>query len=223
MYAKILISADIEVLTGLHIGGSSAFSAIGAVDSPVVRDALTMLPIIPGSSLKGKMRYLLAKYLNKGILVKPPNDDCLEVKRMFGSSDKPIIKARLKFNDSFMQNADELQNRRVAPTEVKYENTISRGNALANPRQLERVVRGSVFKMELFYEANESLLGEVLKDFDNLKIAFRLLEFDYLGGHGTRGSGRIKFNNLRAENAVGSLDNLDELNRILGTSNEKNI
>ena len=33
MYSKIKISGVIEVVTGMHIGGSSAFSAIGAVDS----------------------------------------------------------------------------------------------------------------------------------------------------------------------------------------------
>ena len=53
MYGKILIRCDLEVRTGMHIGGSSAFSAIGAVDSPVVRDPYTGYPIVPGSSLKG--------------------------------------------------------------------------------------------------------------------------------------------------------------------------
>ncbi|WP_330420576.1 RAMP superfamily CRISPR-associated protein [Roseburia sp. AM59-24XD] len=56
MLAKIEISGVIEVVTGLHIGGSSAFSAIGAVDSPVIKDIRTNQPMIPGSSLKGKMR-----------------------------------------------------------------------------------------------------------------------------------------------------------------------
>ena len=55
MYAKIQISGDILVKTGMHIGGSGAFAAIGAVDSPVVKDVKTNLPMIPGSSLKGKM------------------------------------------------------------------------------------------------------------------------------------------------------------------------
>ena len=228
MITKFLISADIEVLTGLHIGGSNAFSAIGAVDSVVVRDPLTTLPIIPGSSLKGKMRYLLAKNLhaikNPGKKFEyEPNDDDHEVKRMFGSSDKPIIKARLKFNDCFMQNAEELQKRRISPTEVKFENTISRKSCDAKPRQVERVVKGSVFKMELFYEVQEDLKVEVEKDFENLKAAFRLLEFDYLGGHGTRGSGRIKFSNLRIECANGSFASLDELNSIFGKSDAKDI
>ena len=38
MYGKIIIHCVLTVKTGLHIGDSSAFSAIGAVDSPVVRD-----------------------------------------------------------------------------------------------------------------------------------------------------------------------------------------
>ena len=53
MYGKILIQCDLIVRTGMHIGASGAFSAIGAVDSPVVRDTLTGNPIVPGSSLKG--------------------------------------------------------------------------------------------------------------------------------------------------------------------------
>ena len=55
MFAKIEISGVIEVMTGLHIGGSSAFSAIGAVDSPVILDTRSNMPMIPGSSLKGMM------------------------------------------------------------------------------------------------------------------------------------------------------------------------
>ena len=54
MFAKVMISGTIETVTGLHIGGSGAFSAIGAVDSPVVKDSRTGRPMIPGSSLKGK-------------------------------------------------------------------------------------------------------------------------------------------------------------------------
>lgn len=64
MYAKIQITGTIEAVTGMHIGGSSAFSAIGAVDSPIIKDIKTNNPMIPGSSLKGKMRTLLAKKYN---------------------------------------------------------------------------------------------------------------------------------------------------------------
>ena len=85
MIAKIEISGIIEVVTGLHIGGSSAFSAIGAVDSPVVLDTRTNQPMIPGSSLKGKMRALLAKQYNEKI-VKLPDDDAECLIHLFGSA-----------------------------------------------------------------------------------------------------------------------------------------
>lgn len=52
MYSKIQITGVLETKTGMHIGGSSAFSAIGAVDSPVIKDVRNGKPMVPGSSLK---------------------------------------------------------------------------------------------------------------------------------------------------------------------------
>ena len=212
---KLVIEGTIVLKTGMHIGGSSDFSAIGAIDSPVVRDTLTRLPLIPGSSLKGKMRYLLAKELNNGILLNEPNNDQDEILRLFGSSEKDKIRrARLKFNDIKLSNLAELETFNVSSTEVKFENTIDRKTAVANPRQIERVIAGSKFDCEIFYNLDD--IKEVEKDFENIKQGFDLLEFDYLGGHGTRGSGRIAFENLSVITAVGNFEKIDTLNEILG-------
>ena len=212
---KLVIEGTIVLKTGMHIGGSSDFSAIGAVDSPVVRDTLTCLPLIPGSSLKGKMRYLLAKELNNGILLNEPNNDQDEILRLFGSSEKDKIRrARLKFNDIKLSNLAELETFNVSSTEVKFENTIDRKTAVANPRQIERVIAGSKFDFEIFYNLDD--IKEVEKDFENIKQGFDLLEFDYLGGHGTRGSGRIAFENLSVITAVGNFEKINTLNEILG-------
>ena len=212
---KLVIEGTIVLKTGMHIGGSSDFSAIGAVDSPVVRDTLTRLPLIPGSSLKGKMRYLLAKELNNGILLNEPNNDQDEILRLFGSSEKDKIRrARLKFNDIKLSNLAELKTFNVSSTEVKFENTIDRETADANPRQIERVIAGSKFDFEIFYNLDD--IKEVEKDFENIKQGFDLLEFDYLGGHGTRGSGRIAFENLSVITAVGNFEKINTLNEILG-------
>ena len=212
---KLVIEGTIVLKTGMHIGGSSAFSAIGAVDSPVVRDTLTRLPLIPGSSLKGKMRYLLAKELNNGILLNEPNNDQDEILRLFGSSEKDKIRrARLKFNDIKLSNLAELVTFNVSSTEVKFENTIDRETAVATPRQIERVIAGSKFDFEIFYNLDD--IKEVEKDFENIKQGFDLLEFDYLGGHGTRGSGRIAFENLSVITAVGNFEKINTLNEILG-------
>ena len=212
---KLVIEGTIVIKTGMHIGGSSDFSAIGAVDSPVVRDTLTRLPLIPGSSLKGKMRYLLAKELNNGILKNEPNNDQDEILRLFGSSEKDKIRrARLKFNDIKLSNLSELVTFNVSSTEVKFENTIDRETAVATPRQIERVIAGSKFDFEIFYNLDD--IKEVEKDFENIKQGFDLLEFDYLGGHGTRGSGRIAFENLSVITAVGNFEKINTLNEILG-------
>ena len=212
---KLVIEGTIVLKTGMHIGGSSDFSAIGAIDSPVVRDTLTRLPLIPGSSLKGKMRYLLAKELNNGILLNEPNNDQDEILRLFGSSEKDKIRrARLKFNDIKLSNLAELETFNVSSTEVKFENTIDRETAVAKPRQIERVIAGSKFDFEIFYNLDD--IKEVEKDFENIKQGFDLLEFDYLGGHGTRGSGRIAFENLSVITAVGNFEKINTLNEILG-------
>lgn len=65
-YAKIEITGTLTVLTGLQIGAGDGFSAIGAVDKPVVRDPLSRLPMIPGTSLKGKVRTLLSRQYGAG-------------------------------------------------------------------------------------------------------------------------------------------------------------
>ena len=152
MYGKILISGKIEVLTGMHIGGSDSFSAIGAIDAPVIRDTLSGLPIIPGSSIKGKMRTLLARELSDNIVLQNANDDPLEVRRLFGSNrDKKVQPSRLIFRDCTLINKEELN---YSATEVKFENTINRSTGVANPRQIERVVPGAMFDFSLVYDVH---------------------------------------------------------------------
>ena len=159
MYGKIEISGNIELVTGMHIGGSSAFAAIGAVDSPVIKDVRSGLPMIPGSSLKGKMRTLLAKEYDKEYLAAKPDDDDERITRLFGSAKKDHVStARLLFPDMILSNEEELRHSGIESiTEVTFENTINRATAVANPRQIERAVRGSVFVMSLLYEVLQVL------------------------------------------------------------------
>ena len=206
MFAKIEISGTIEIVTGLHIGGSSAFSAIGAVDSPVIMDTRTNQPMFPGSSLKGKMRALLAKQYNTAI-AKTADDDAECLTNLFGSA-KSKKESRVLFTDMFLDNLDELKRAGLTgATEVKFENSISRMTAVANPRQIERVVRGAQFPMQLIYEYTDKTDEEtLLQDFRILKEGFKLLEYDYLGGSGSRGYGRVKFLDLDAEPVIGDVD-----------------
>ena len=203
-YAKIKIEGTIEIKTGLHIGGDDSFSAIGAIDSPVIRDPYTHLPIIPGSSFKGKMRTLLARDLGStpGPGVKGfKNDDC-RIKRLFGkggSEDGRVPFTRLQFSDCFMTNKEKLPQ----ITETKTENTIDRLTCVANPRKMERVIRGAEFGFEIIYNMDDE--AQLTEDFELIQKGFDLLRNDYLGGGGTRGNGRIDFRDVRVKVVTGNV------------------
>lgn len=193
MYGKIKITGRLTVRTGLHIGGNEAFSAIGAIDSPVVKDPFTGNPIIPGSSLKGKIRTLLARSLAQDIENMPLcSEDDPVIQRMFGSTaDKPQA-ARFQFVDLFLskENKTDL----VGLTEAKAENYIDRKKGTATPRQIERIVAGTIFDFVLVYDAVNQ--DEAVEDFRMLSKGLKLLQLDYLGGHGTRGSGRVSLSDF---------------------------
>lgn len=215
MYSKIQITGKIEVVTGMHIGGSSAFAAIGAVDSPIIRDVKTNLPMIPGSSLKGKMRTLLAKAYNDAIC--KPDDDNPRITRLLGSAKKGNVqKSRLLFSDMVLSNQEELRNLGLQSlTEVKFENSINRATAVANPRQIERAVRGSEFDLDLIYESEEE--NDILEDIELLAEGMQLLQYDYIGGSGSRGYGKILFKDVCAEVVVGEVEEsiIDKCNEVL--------
>jgi len=52
---KVIYTGEITLITGLHIGGSNTAMNIGGPDKFVVRNPISNLPYIPGSSLKGKI------------------------------------------------------------------------------------------------------------------------------------------------------------------------
>jgi len=203
---KFRITADLKLLTGMHIGASSDFAPIGAVDSIVIRDPLTKWPLIPGSSLKGKMRSLLAKILNNGD--KNHLADCDEIKKLFGGGGNV---SRLQFIDLKMANKDDFTDKTdLLYTEIKFENTIDRIKASANPRQLERVPAGAKFKFSLVYNLENVDKQEITKDFENIAKAFKLLQLDYIGGSGTRGYGRVKFDNFEVKTCLDETNTDDD-------------
>jgi CRISPR-associated protein Csm3 len=79
-------------------------------------------------------------------------------------------------------------------TEVKSENAIDRITSQANPRTLERVPAGARFRvrmvLDILCEEDKALAARLAE-------GLRLLEDDALGGGGSRGSGRIRFANLK--------------------------
>lgn len=194
---KIIIQGDLTIKTGMHIGGGSDYAPIGAVDSPFIRDSLTQEPIIPGSSLKGKIRTLIARYRSKEHIVNSIDNDDDVIKRLFGST-RPQTISRLQFQDLFISEETKLLFESIDTDtymgEVKFENTINRVTSVAMPRQIERVPAGTKFVFKLVYTLIDK--DEAEEDLRILRTGLELLQLDYLGGHGTRGYGRISIDNV---------------------------
>jgi len=206
---KYIISGKIHCKTGLHIGGTTEGFEIGGIDNPVIRDPLTELPYIPGSSLKGKLRHLLEWSLGK-VELHPKHGtytahfcgEC-EACRLFGpSSDDHEVRlrsgpTRLTVRDSFpTKDAVEEWDRRLGEgiyTEVKTENAINRVTSEANPRSMERVPAGSEFNFQMIVDIYHENDKELLK---SLFTAMALLEDSSLGGSGSRGHGRVEFRDV---------------------------
>ena len=226
LVGKLILSGDLHCETGLHIGAGKGSLEIGGADNPVVKDAFG-LPYIPGSSLRGKVRSLLENamgltspaelvYLSKrrGQEVRihqsdrPDDEICLlfgrspgRVERVEGGEtgeSRSASPARLTIYDAPLEQesitAQMRENLDDEITEVKSENAIDRITSQANPRTLERVPAGARFKvrmvLDVLCEEDKPLAARVIE-------GLRLLEDDALGGGGSRGSGRVRFGNLK--------------------------
>ena len=79
-------------------------------------------------------------------------------------------------------------------SELKYENSIDRVKGISNPRNIERVPRESEFEFEIIFGIYNDNEDEeyATKVYHLLKKGLKLLEDNYLGGSGSRGSGRVE-------------------------------
>jgi len=216
------IEGKIILKSGLHIGSGNMEMHIGGTDSPVIKHPHTLEPYIPGSSLKGKIRSLLELWMglvpfasNSGGLVtlktleklrKEENklaNEAEKILKIFGSGAGEVEEeveeefnlgpTRVSFADCYLdeQWKKNAQDNRWQLTEVKSENSINRIKGIAeHPRFIERVPEGTEFSFWVTFkilEVNDEELFELL-----LK-GLKLLEMDALGGSGSRGYGRVKF------------------------------
>lgn len=197
---KIVCTGKITLKTGLHIGGTNTALNIGGPDSFVVRNPLTNVPYIPGSSLKGKMRSLIE--LRDGTIDKKgnvTNDQESNAGALFGTSgaNDESHPSRIIVRDAELDISDPhmFDNTDLPYTESKTEVTINRITAKANPRTIERVPAGAKFNMNvvinIFDTDNEQQLLKTFKD------AIALLQDDYLGGNGSRGYGQVEFSDMK--------------------------
>jgi len=214
------LEGKITLKSGLHIGSGNTEMHIGGTDSPVIKHPHTLEPYIPGSSLKGKVRSLLemesglmiytgGNVVSGETLTKINNNQdmktkCEAILKIFGSSgankedETGFGPTRVSFADCFLDDAwrQMARNNRWLFTEEKSENVINRIKGTAeHPRFIERIPEGTQFNFlvtfKILEKNDEDLFNNVL-----LK-GLKLLEMDALGGSGSRGYGRIKFEQLK--------------------------
>ena len=146
---KIRINTTINLITGLHIGGSGDSVEIGGIDNPVIKLATKdNQPYIPGSSLKGKMRCLLEQIAGSSQV-----GGNATINNLFGFSrtnqpSKLIVRDAMLTKES-AQMLRDCENLDMPYTEGKWENVIDRVKGTAeNPRQTERIPAGVSFDVE---------------------------------------------------------------------------
>lgn len=212
------LTGEIELLTGLHIGGGDSDMHIGGIDNSVIKHPVTQEPYIPGSSIKGKMRSLLEwelgvvgetegkplSFKHIETLAADQKPAAENILRLFGGAPDgngnadDIGPTRLAFWDCPLDRewVNEMNGKHLLLTEAKMENSIDRIKGVAeNPRQTERVPAGAKFQFKLTvreHDMDGDLLNVVLK-------GLRLIEISGLGGSGSRGYGKVKFKNLKCE------------------------
>ena len=225
LIGKLILEGEMHCETGLHVGAGKGSLEIGGADNPVVKDAHGR-PYVPGSTLRGRIRALLEQSTGMAIpseLVfiskrkgqevrihqsdRPDDEICILFGRSPGRMEKVgggdidgnnATPARLSvFDAPLVPDSITPQMRETLDdelTEVKSENAIDRITSQANPRTLERVPAGAMFRVRMVLDilcAEDSVLPALLAQ------GLRLLEDDALGGGGSRGSGRVRFDNLK--------------------------
>lgn len=236
----VQLTARLEILSGLHIGAGKDQIEIGGIDSSVVKTPEGD-PYVPGSSLKGKLRFLLEWAFGKVNASGQPwgmgggdfsADDA--VLRIFGTPAKKEAwqggPTRLLMRDAMLDTSwrkMQLDAGREL-TEDKTEVVIDRiaGKALdrVGARHIERVPPGAKFQFEAGFrvyevdgdggEGDRRALAWLIQGLD-------LLQQDALGGSGSRGYGRVKFADLTLSRAGGAAVKLD--NTFAGHSFDRSV
>jgi len=212
--ARVTVTGRIRLVSGLHIGAGKDSVEIGGIDNPVIKHPFTGEPYIPGSSIKGKLRFLLEWAFgslredghawgyndNQRVAADDP------VLRIFGNALKEWKggPTRLMVRDCPLTEDDRRRYRELPDrffeekTEVLIDRISGKAHNNVGPRQTERVPAGVAFQCELSFRLYD--LGDgAARDVACLNwtlFGLALLEQDALGGSGSRGYGRIAFEEL---------------------------
>jgi len=201
------IKGKLTLLTGLLPGGKGGGRVeVGSADLQVIRNPANGEFFIPGSSLKGKMRYLLELYYGlAGEEGAPLNYESWQ-RAGAPEEGRTILKLfGVPGEDLKNEEAEEFAVNRLSffdlypigrkSVEEKSEVRIDRTTGAAYEGALvvkERVSAKTEFELKILLKVYEG--DDPQKLIETVKLGLKLLEADYLGGGGSRGYGRVKLN-----------------------------
>lgn len=226
---KYIISANLVLKTGLHIGGTEEGFEIGGIDNLVIKDKVTGVPYIPGSSLKGKMRSLLewAYFDGKNDVIrigknkngewegKLCNDPTHPIGIVFGVAAEDHKgnlpgPTRLTVRDALPHDEVKLSDGTTKSQIEIWEAAMGEKiyTEVKTENFIDRLTSAATPRSMERVPAGSIFKAEFVYDLytkedrERLKLLFegmRLLQDSYLGGSGTRGSGQVEFKNIKIE------------------------
>lgn len=223
---KLIITGKIVAKTGLHVGGSKSSLDIGGIDNNVIKTPQGVPYIPGSSlkgkmrSLLGKLEGVIDIENDSPTIQEifgySGNPKDKEKAEKTGYT-RLLIRDSFLYEKAFRETFDEDEVEMELPySDVKWENRINRLTGSAgDPRQMERVPAGAKFEFEMVYsilsdkddidkkhaEIENSIKSENKKTvlethLNKILLALKLLQDDYIGGSGSRGYGKIAFEEI---------------------------
>lgn len=178
----IRIEARMTLASALHIGAAGT-AAMGAKEVPTARGGIDDMPYIPGSSIKGRMRALLARVELREWM--PHAGDPLVA--LFGTHG---VRGALSFWDCPL-DADWLTDRQAALQAVTQVRCDLQDGGRVRTREVVPAGAPFVFRLGLSMRRADGL--------DTVLAGLRMLEWEGLGAGTSRGMGRVRFTALRVD------------------------
>lgn len=188
----VQLEARMTTATSLYIGATADREAGSGRDLTVLRNPLDNLPLIPGSSLRGRMASLMWAYGATAPVDSIPRIDEHAMSTLFGS---PAQRSALAFWDC-LPAAPWVYEHRAAGLPLTYwRGEMAPPSQNAGFRRRELVCAGVHFGFRLTVLTRQACaaglpLPATLK---MVRLGLRLLERYGIGGSTARGMGRVQF------------------------------
>ena len=205
MHDVLLMEACLRTVSALYIGVGPDRESGGGRDLTLLRNPLDDMPIVPGSSLRGRMAALLKAHSSD---TDAEEESARALAILFGNPDKRSV---LSFWDCSPEVPWAYEHRAagLALTHWRSEKAPT-GDQRSVFRRRELISAGVRFKFRLTLLAGQAEAAGLpaKKALEHVKKGLMLIEQHGIGGATVRGFGRVAFSNVKlsAAHAPSALD-----------------